>query len=108
MSGYLVLASLTALSALSALAISIRIGLRSRAEIAVATTMLWNLLVIAPIYVLGVTNHLDKRTLGVASALTSIAVLAVCFRGREPRAFAAELRASVRGQLSMPIDAIRE
>lgn len=106
--GYLVLAALTTLSALAALAVSVRIGLRSRAEIAIATTMVWNLIIIAPIYVLGLTNRLDKRTLAFAAAATSFAVLGVCMRGRRPRAFLGELAATIRGQLLMPIDAVRE
>jgi hypothetical protein len=108
MGGYLLLGVLTALSVLAALATAVRMGVERRAEVTVAGTMIWNFLIIVPIYTLGLTNRLDKRTLAFTSAAWFLTVFGACFYRRDPRIFLGELKAAARGQLLMPIEGIAQ
>lgn len=106
--GYLVLATLTALAALAALAVALRAELSGRAETVVATTMIWNAIVVAPIYVLGLTNHLGARTLAIVCTVWFTAVFAATFVRVDRRVFARRIGRALIDSLRLPFDALRE
>jgi hypothetical protein len=104
--GFVVLACLSALAALAALAVAVRAELRGRAERLVAATLLWNALIVAPIYALGLTGRLRAAPLGVASLLVSLAVLALSARGIGPGPLLRETGRALVGLLRLPLDAL--
>lgn len=83
--GWSVSLALNALALAPSLAIAARLKPEGRAELVVATTMLWNFLVMVPVYALGLTGHLSPRPLAWTSALFFGAVY-VAVRGRRGRA----------------------
>src|SRR5262249_9710777 len=75
-----------------------------RAELALVTLMLWNFLVMCPVYALGLTGHLDARTLALVSAPWFALVVAVA-RGRIPlSAFAKEVGHAAIAVGRLPLD----
>jgi hypothetical protein len=104
--GFALLLALSTLAAFAALAVTVRARLQGRAEQLVAATMLWNTLVVAPIYVLGLTHRLWPRSLAVAALVTSLAALALASRGVGLRALARDTVAAGAGLLRMPFDAL--
>ncbi|GAC1545815.1 MAG: hypothetical protein NVS3B10_09880 [Polyangiales bacterium] len=105
--GFLELAGLTLLAFVAAVAIALRAEPEGRAELALASLMIGNGLVIAPIYLLGLTNHLTARTLGLVALPFFAGALALAFVGRERDAFARELLAALRGLATLPLDGLR-
>jgi hypothetical protein len=104
--GFVLLAGLSLLAALAALGVVTRARLRGRAEALVAATLLWNGIVILPIYALGLVGHLTARSLAIASPIVSLATLGLATLGR---GFPAVLRDAARtgwGVLRLPIDAL--
>ena len=104
--GFLLLLVLSLLAAAAALAIVSRARLPGRAQVTVAVTLLWNALVILPIYVLGLLNVLTAQRLAVASAALSLAAGAAACHGVGVRATLAEVGRLARGQLRLPMDAL--
>ena len=105
--GFLLLAALSALAAAAALAVTVRARPRGRAEALVAATMLWNLIIVFPIYVVGLLGVLTARSVAVGSLLTSTATLVLAARGRDPRALAREVLGLAGGLLRLPGEALR-
>jgi hypothetical protein len=66
--GLLLSTVLNVLAVGAALAVGLRAKLAGRAELALATIMTWNFLVMCPVYALGFTSRLDARTLALVSA----------------------------------------
>lgn len=79
--GFALLFGLSALALLAALAVTVRARLPGRAQELVATTLLWNAVIIAPIYLLGLTKHLRAPSLAIASLATSAITLSVAAHG---------------------------
>src|SRR5262245_24180587 len=104
--GFALLFVLSSLAAFVALAIAVRASLRGRAEIIVAASVIWNALVAAPIYVLGLTNRLWPRSLAVASLLTSVAALLLASRGVGLRVLARRTAATFLALLRVPAEAL--
>jgi len=104
--GFFLLLALSALALLAALTVAVRARPRGRAEALVAATVIWNGLVVAPIYALGLTRHLTARSLGIAAPILSLLVLALALRGQEARALGREVGRTFTGLLRLPIDAL--
>ncbi|HVR61134.1 MAG TPA: hypothetical protein VMU50_04505 [Polyangia bacterium] len=79
--GFVLLFSLSALAGLAALAVTVRAQLRGRAEQLVAASMLWNGIIIVPIYLLGLFKQLRAPVLAVGSVVVSLATLLIAGRG---------------------------
>jgi hypothetical protein len=105
--GLMVSVFLTALAAVASLVVVVRIRVEGRAEAVVAGTLLWTLLIAVPIYALGLADRLTAGTLALSSSLLSMAVVATAARGRDGRAFATELGATIVGIARMPGEALR-
>ena len=103
---WLLLASLTLLAALAAVALAQRTRPKGRAELALTACILWNVLVGAPIYVLGLTGHLTAGWLAVLSAIFSAAVLAAASWRRSAAASLRALAVAVVELLVLPFDGI--
>lgn len=106
--GYALLSILTVLSVVAAAAVVVRCNLESRAERLVATAMVWNGVVIVPIYVLGFTNTLYRGVLAGVSAAWFAIVLAIAMRGRDRREMMRAVGAFLVEVLALPRDAVRE
>jgi hypothetical protein len=104
--GFALLLVLSTLAAFAALAVAVRARLRGRAALLVAATMIWNALVVAPIYALGLTNRLWPRSLAVGALVTSLAALGLASRGVGFRQLARETVQAFAGLLRMPFDAL--
>ncbi len=104
--GFLLLLILSVLAAVAALGIASRARLRGRAQVTVAATLLWNALVLLPIYVLGLLDVLTAARLAVASAVVSLAAGAAACYGVGVRATLAVVLRLARGQLRLPVDAL--
>lgn len=55
-------------------------AVRSRAEAVIAGSLVFNAIIVLPIYVLGLTNHLDRLTLGISVVLECAALLGILAR----------------------------
>jgi hypothetical protein len=106
--GYLVLATLTALAAVAALAVAMRTEPEGRAELGVTTTIVWNALIVVPIYVLGLTNHLSAKTIGPLVTFECVVVLFAAYTGVDRRAFTRRLCDGAISLARLPYDAIRD
>jgi hypothetical protein len=104
--GFAVLFVLSALAGFAALAITTRARLRGRAEVVVAATTLWNALIIAPIYAVGLTNRLTARSVGLGSLVTSLAAIALASQGLGLRALARDTVRAFVGILRLPFEAL--
>ena len=105
--GYTLLTALTLLSMVAALAVTVRVRCEGRGEQVVVFSMIWNALVIIPIYGLGLTHRLHRGTLAFVSAVWFCAVLSATFRGVDRRAFSRALGEAAIGLSRLPRDAIR-
>ena len=103
--GVVEFAFLNVLAGFAALSIALRGKFAGRAEIALATGILWNALIALPIYVLGLTNHLDAKTLAWSSGVFFAAVLALSTRDRAAGGRA--LASAAWSQARVPFDALR-
>jgi hypothetical protein len=83
--GILVTVALSALAMAAALSVAQRSRLRGHAETAVAAGILWIVIVMFPVYVLGLTRHLTRGWLAGASITCSLAVLAAALAVPAPR-----------------------
>src|SRR6478672_1076941 len=104
--GVLEFAFLNVLAVSAALSIVLRGSFNGRAEIAVATGLLWNAIIATPIYVLGLTNHLTATSLAWTSGLFFAALLGIS-SWKHPGGRLAVVRAAW-AQVRLPFEAIRE
>jgi hypothetical protein len=104
--GFALLFTLSALAAFAALAVAVRARLRGRAEIVVAASLIWNAIIVLPIYVLGLRNQLWPRTVAVGSLLTSLAALGLASLGVGLPALARETARTFVRLLRMPFEAL--
>ncbi len=104
--GFVVLFLLSALAATAALAIASRARLSGRAQVVVAASLLWNALILLPIYVLGLLDVLTAASLGVASAAVSIGAFAIASHGVGVAPLLRETGETAWGVLRLPFDAL--
>ena len=109
MAGALTLVSLSLYALLAAIAVAARMRYASRAEVLLATCVLWNALILLPVHVLGVAGVLTAGHLALASLATSSATLGASLAGagaagRHVRA----VRAAIGGVVRLPVDALVE
>lgn len=104
--GLVLFASLNVLAVAAALSLALRAELEGRAEIALATGLLWNAMIAVPIYVLGLTDHLTPTALALTSG-PFFAALLVGSQWRRPDGRRALARAAL-AQARLPLDAFRE
>jgi hypothetical protein len=104
--GFALLFVLSALAGFAALAVSVRARLRGRAEQLVAATMLWNAIIVAPIYALGLTNRLWPRSVAVGSLMTSLAAFGLATAGVGLRPVARDTARAFVGLVRMPFEAL--
>ena len=83
--GILVTVALSALAMAAALSVAQRARLCGHAETAVAAGILWIVIVMVPVYVLGLTSHLTRGWLAAASVACSLATLAAALTIPSPR-----------------------
>jgi hypothetical protein len=106
---WVLLALLTCLAGLAAVAVAQRTKPSGRAELALTTCILWNALIGCPIYALGLTGHLTARALAILSGLFFVAVLGgATWRGSRARSAqsARHVAAGVMELVTLPFDAI--
>ena len=104
--GFALLFVLSGLAGFAALAVAVRARPRGRAELVVSTTLLWNALIVAPIYALGLTNRLWPRSVAIGSLLTSVAALLLATAGRGVRPLFSETARAAVGLLRLPFEAL--
>jgi hypothetical protein len=97
---------LTAVTSLAALCLAIRTRPSGRAELLVSWTLLWNALVLVPIYAFGLANRLYASTVGFAAVVLAVAVFAVAARGVGALPLLRQARTALGGLARLPIDAI--
>lgn len=103
---WVLLAFLTLLAALAAVAVALRTRPSGRAELALTTCILWNVLIGCPIYALGFTNHLRPTALAWLSTIFFSGVLAAAaWRGSLERS-CRELASAVVELVTLPFAAI--
>lgn len=102
----MLLALLSLLVLAASASIVARLGLESRAERALACTILWNALVLAPIHVLGVTGHLTRTNLVLLSVVTSGLTIAATFSGVDRKGHARAITREVESFARLPFDAV--
>lgn len=106
--GFALLFALSALAAFAALAVTVRARPRGRAETLLAATLLWNALVVAPIYAVGLTNRLTARSVAVGVLVASLVALALSSLGVGPRALARDVGRSAWRLARLPFDGLAE
>lgn len=104
--GFALLFALSALAAFAALAAVVRAELRGRAEALVAGTLLWTAIVVAPIYVLGLSGRLWPRMVAAGVVVSSLSAFALACRGVPPGWLARQAVALGRGLSRMPFEAL--
>ena len=72
----------------------------------VAATMLWNAIIVVPIYAVGLTNCLTAKTVGLGVLVTSLAIVALASVGLGPGALARDTARAFVGVLRLPFDAL--
>jgi len=86
----------------------VRAQLAGRAERLVAMAMVWNGLVITPIYALGFTKLLYRGVLAGVSGVFFALVIALAYRGRPRAEMTRAIRVALLEVLALPRDAVRE
>src|SRR5580693_6596086 len=104
---FVLLFVLTALSAVAALSLALRARPSSGAELVVTVTVLWNGLILLPIYGLGWAHRLDATNLALASLVVSVTTLALSWRRGDRAAYGRDLVRGLRDLLRLPVEAIR-
>ncbi len=106
---WILLISLTGYAFVAATSIAVRAyagRTNCRAELALASCGLWNFLILIPIHLLGVTNHLTSKTVAIGAFFTfTIALLASFFR-TEKTAHLRRIRAALISFARLPYDAL--
>lgn len=103
--GYVLLAWLTLAALAAAIAITLRLELAGRAERYVATAVVWNALIVVPIFVLGFAHRLYPSRLAVMSAIVSHGALAIALP-RDWRKGLRDVLAAAIEQFFLPFDAV--
>ena len=98
---------LTLVVALASLICVARLELEDRAEAVVAATIVWNSLIIVPVYALGLSGFLTRGNL-IAAALFSAFVVTSAACHRRPREAVLGAWRLLHGILRMPVDALRQ
>ncbi|HEX3698187.1 MAG TPA: hypothetical protein VH374_22640 [Polyangia bacterium] len=88
------------------MAVVVRARLRGRAEELIAATLVWNAIIITPIYVLGLLRHLRVPSLAIGSVLTSGLTLLVATRGTHWRSLLRNVGRTFVGLLRLYPDAL--
>ncbi len=102
----LLLGALNILAGAAALAVTLRAKLVGRTQRALSTLMMWNFLVMCPVYTLGLTNRLEARWLACLATAFFVVVLLVA-RARTPLLeFADDLGRAALEIAELPFDAI--
>jgi hypothetical protein len=104
--GLLLSAVLNLLAGAASLALALRARLDGRAELGMAAMMIWNFLVMVPVYALGLTHHLSLGPLTLASTLWFVLVLIVARGHVPPGKFAREVALAALALARLPLDAI--
>jgi hypothetical protein len=104
---FLLLFVLSALAAVAALGVAIRLRPSGRAEMLLAIVVLWTALVALPIYALGLARAVTPAHLALGSAAVSFATLAAVRSRRPLRPWATELAKTAASLLRLPVDAVR-
>jgi hypothetical protein len=98
--------ALNALALLASLALAVRYRPAGRAELVVFVTVIWNYLVMIPVYGLGLTNHLVARPLALASACFFGVVYVVARGFRGTRAFDIQVVKQLWSLVRLPSDTL--
>ncbi len=106
--GYGVLFLLTTLSVITSAAVVVRMQLATRAERFVAMAMVWNALVIVPIYALGFTSLLYRGALAAVATVWFLAVLALTIVRSDYAMVRDGVIEALFEVLATPRDAVRE
>lgn len=104
--GFVLLFTLSALAAFAALAVTVRARPRGRAEALLASSLLWNTIIIVPIYAVGLTNTLTPRSVALGVILTSLASVALSSLGVGPRALVRDVGRTAWGLARLPFDGL--
>jgi hypothetical protein len=106
--GLLFLFLLSSLALFSAAGVAVRLKPAGRAELLISTSLIWNGLVVLPIYVLGYLNSLTTNRLAVSAFALFVAVFIGSAFRRDLRAHARATRDALLGMLALPFLAGRE
>jgi hypothetical protein len=87
--------------------IAVTSAITSRAETVLAASLVFNAIIILPIYVLGLAGHLDRLTLGLSTSLESIGLLAIFASRNGGAAFFRTLPRRALTLALLPVIAIR-
>jgi hypothetical protein len=104
--GVCVSLALNALALFASLALAVHYRPQGRAELVVFVAMLWNYLVMVPVYGLGLTGHLAARPLAYTSALFFAGVYLVARGPSGWRAFDREVLRGLWSLLRLPSDTL--
>jgi hypothetical protein len=97
---------LTVVVAFASLICVQRLELEDRAEAVIAASIVWNSLIIGPIYALGLTGLLTRGNL-IGAALASALVVTAAACGRRPRQVVLGALRLLVGVLRMPLDILK-
>jgi hypothetical protein len=106
--GWLVLGFLTAFAGVDALGLALRVQPRGRAELGIATALLFAALVGMPVLLLGYADLLWRATLAPLSLSCFTGVFALLALGEGPRALLHSCGTALRSLASLPIDGLRQ
>jgi hypothetical protein len=87
--------------------IAVTSAITSRAETVLAASLVFNAIIILPIYVLGLAGHLDRLTLGLSTSLESVGLLAIFASRNGGAAFFRTLPRRALTLALLPVIAIR-
>jgi hypothetical protein len=85
---------------------AVRARLRGSAEMLVAATLLWNALIILPIYVLGLLGRLYPWSVAVGSLVTSLVALVLAAKGVGWRPLFSQTGHAISGMVALPFRAL--
>jgi hypothetical protein len=99
---------LSAYAFVAALAIATRARMAGRAETSLLALVLWNAIIVFPMYILGLTNLLYRFAVAGSVALVATVVIVVCAWGNAPRPFASEVGRAALDFVRLPFLGILE
>src|SRR5262245_55327798 len=103
---YTLLVSLTALTWFDAACLAARTRPTGRVEFLLTCTLVWNAMMLLPIYVLGLANRLSSASLAVAATLVSLAAVALASHGTTIGKAMKSGEAALRRLAALPFDAL--
>jgi hypothetical protein len=104
--GFTLLIGLSFFAAFASVSAAVRLRCDGRAELGLAAYVLWNAVVVLPVFWLGWTDHLTRFSAGMLSASTSLGVLTLSFAWVEAKDHLLEVRRAFVSLLRIPVDAI--